>query len=188
MAWSVGRARSFALWSTSRWDCTQQIPPFGVAVVVLLESTGCAVDGINPKRGEILGGSVYSCMLHVWDSRLCNLGNLFMHSCQKAITQQFLLLIWISESIISSHPVEKESALKLVKLLAQLLREAVTRCGFCVFFFSLLLFPCLLASEMQHPLKQPGTNRQIYLREWHTFGAYPFPEVTACTPHNFTTD
>lgn len=43
----------------------QQIPPFGVAVAVLLESTGCAVDGINPKRGEILGGSVYSCMLNV---------------------------------------------------------------------------------------------------------------------------
>lgn len=37
-----------------------------------------SVDRINTKHWETHGGSVYSCMLHVWNSWLCNTGKLYV--------------------------------------------------------------------------------------------------------------
>lgn len=67
-----------------------------------------SVDRINPKNWEIHGGSVYSCMLHIWNSWLCNSGKLYVAAKKQSCSSFFC---WY-EPLSISYLVKIKSTLK----------------------------------------------------------------------------
>lgn len=137
-----------------------------------------SADGIHPKWWEICGGSAYSCMLHVWNSWLCNSGKLYVAAKKQSCSVFFCLY----EPLSLSYPVKIKSTLKgkTGKFTPPVIAWTMIRCFLFFSFSPPPLFPCCFAFEMQHPLKQPGNKRLIYSRQWYTFGAYPSPKIIEC--------
>lgn len=98
---------------------------------------------INTKRWEIHGGSVYSCIFHVWNSWLCNTGKLYVAAKMQSCSSFFC---WF-ESLSISYPVKINiKRVKLVKSLFKLLLEAMIRWNFflspCYCFHASLHVKC----------------------------------------------